>query len=400
MPALQFAAQSYQARSLPLDAQRCVNMFVERSPGDAKTQVPVFAAPGLVQFSRVGAGPIFGLHVMADALYCVSGNQLWSISANGAATLIGTTSLGAIVSMADNATQLVMVDGSSGWIYQIGGLNQVLTKTALKSATTIVVAQTGVLTAGDPIKVTLDSGVVFSTTISGTPVGVAGALTITLATALPSQATSGAIAIDPNVVLGQITAPAFIAANTVTYFDSYFCFDGAGTNTWFISNLGDGTQYQGLDFASAQADPDFVLALINYHEQLLIFGEKTIEVWYDSGAANFPFQRYDGAFIQRGLASPRAVVKEDNSVFWLGEDGIFYRLNGYQPVRISTFATEHAWAGYGNLANTSAFVITIEGHKFIFLTFPQGPATWCYDISSGVEQPLWHERVSWGSRWV
>lgn len=371
-------------------------MFVERSPKDAKDIVPIFMSPGLDIFSSLGTGPINGLHVMSNVLYALSGSQLFSIDIDGAAMLLGTTNLGGICSMDDNGKQLVMVDGNVGWIYQVGGLNQVLTVTALTGDTAITVAQTGFPANGDTIKITLDSGAVFTTTIAGTPSGVPGTLVINLTTGLPSQASAGAVAIDPMVSLGQITAPAFFPSNTVVYFDDYFIFDRVGTNEWFISHLGDGTQYDGLDFASAQAGPDLVLAVVNYHETLLIFSEKHTEVWYDAGAANFPFQRYDGSFIQRGLAAPLATVKEDNTVFWLGEDGIFYRLNNYTPLRISTFATEHAWANYPTIANATAFVVTIEGHKFIFLTFPSEPATWCYDISSGIEEPLWHERVSWG----
>lgn len=400
MPPFNFAGQSYTSRSLPLDAQRCVNMFVERSPKDAKDQVPIFMAPGLDVFSRCGSGPINGLHVMADVLYCVSGSSLYSINQFGLATLIGATSLGGIVSIDDNRTQMVMVDGNVGWIYQVGGLNQVLTTTALAGATSIVCNVTGTIAVGDPIALTLDSGTVFNTTVASLSSIALGVQTITLAAAVPTQATAGAIAIDTNVVLGQIISPYFLPSYTVCYFDNYFLFQGVGTGQWFISGLGDGTQYTSLDRTGATAGPDLTLAVFNYHEQALVFCEKHIEVWYDSGAATFPFQRYDGAFIQRGCASPYAIVKEDNTIFWLGEDGIFYRLNGYQPVRISTFATEHAWKKYGAQAifQATAFVVTIEGHKLIFITFPTGPGTWCYDISSGIDEPLWHERESWGAR--
>jgi hypothetical protein len=400
MPPWNFAGQSYQARSLPLDAQRAVNMFVERSPKDAKDIVPIYMAPGLDVFANFGPGPINGLHVMSNVLYALSGSQLFSIDIDGFPTLIGTTNLGGIASMDDNGKQLVMVDGSVGWIYQVGGLNQVLIDTAAGGQLGIHITPTGVLSDGDPISITLDDGTVFSTTINGTPIGTPSDLLVFLLDALPSQASAGAVAIDTAVTLGQITAPAFYPSNTVVYFDDYFIFDRIGTNEWFISALGDGTQYNGLDFASAQAGPDLVLAVVNYHETLLIFSEKHTEVWYDAGSANFPFQRYDGSFIQRGLAAPLATVKEDNTVFWLGEDGIFYRLNNYTPQRISTFATEHAWANYPTISNATAFVVTIEGHKLVFLTFPSAPATWCYDISSGIEEPLWHERISWGNPMV
>ena len=470
----QFAAQSYTARSVPLEAMRCINMFVERSPPEAKDQVPIYMTPGLSVFSRMGNGPINGMHGMAGMLYVLSGGALYSVNSDGLATLIGQTNLGGSVSIADNDTQMVMVDGDVGWVYQPAGLNQVLldtaygftqttlTITANTGATNITVASIANLSSGDSISINLDAGGVFNTTISGTPSGhnvnLAGAfpgkasagagvtdnsagnktitiasigkvvggqgiditldsgvvfkttissvsgpassLVVTLATDIPSQASAGAIAVIPSLTLGQITAPAFMPANTVVYFDDYFIFSAGGTQQFFLSNLGDGTQYNALDFASAQASSDNVLAVINYHEQLMIFKQTRVEIWYDAGAANFPFQRYDGAYIQRGLASAYAVCQEDNTVFWLGEDGIFYRLNGFSPVRISTFGTEHAWAQYPTILDASCFVVTMEGHKFIFLTFAAGNATWCYDISSGTQAPLWHERESWGSQWV
>lgn len=400
MPAINFAAQSYRASSPQLSAQRCVNMFVERSPNSAKDEVPIFMCPGLSIFSRAGRGGVIGMKGMAGVLYVVSGNQLFSVNESGLATLIGTTNLGGILSMATNDTQLVMVDGTVGWIYQPGGLNQPLALTAPAGANELHIKATGVIASGATISIPLDNGTTFTTTTSGNTSGVPENTVVPLSGTLPSKASAGAICRAPATVLGQIKQPAFNAANTVVYFDTYFVFDWVGTNRWFISASNDGTQYSGADYASASANSDYTLAVVNYHQQLFIFGQETVEIWYDAGAANFPFQRYDGAYIQRGIMAPLAVVQDVNSVFWLGDDGIFYKLNGYEPVRISTFAIEHAWAQYPIMTDAHAFVVTMEGHKFIFLNFPSGCATWCFDISSGIEQPLWHERESQGSPWV
>lgn len=191
----------------------------------------------------------------------------------------------------------------------------------------------------------------------------------------------------------QISSANFHPANTVTFFDNYFVFDWVGTNKYFISSILDGLTYTGLDFASAEVDSDFVLATINQQENLLIFGERTIETWYDAGATSFPFQRYDGATIQRGCAAALTPIKEDNSVFFLGDDLIFYRLNGIIPVRVSTHAIEYAWGQYTTVSDAYCFSYTTAGHKFVVLTFPTASATWVYDISTN----LWHERVSWNS---
>lgn len=400
MAELQFAAQAYTTRSTQLLSQDCINAFVEPTPREGKTVAPVYGSPGLSTFTRLASssGPILGMHVfdVLDTLFVVSGDQLYSVNEQGQNTLIGTTTLGSgLVSMADNGTQLLMVDGSAGWIYQPTGLNQVTTQTALAGQTNIAANITGTITVGDPLFVNLDSGVTFNTTAASTvDFNDPG---IFLSAGLPSQATAGAIIVDPNNKLAAITAPAYQPAATVQYFDGYFVLEAANTRQFFISGLNDGTQYSALDFATASANSDVVKAVVVYHEQLLVFCSFHTEVWWDVGNVNFPFQRYDAALIARGLIAPYAVCSEDNTVFWMGDDGIFYRLEGFLPKRISTFATEHAWANYPNkYLDASCFVLNQEGHKFIFVNFPSAPATWCYDISSG----LWHRRVSSGTAWV
>lgn len=397
MAELQFAAQAYTTRAVQLLNQQCVNAFVEPTPREGKTQMPVYGIPGLTLFARFGPGPIRGLHVFdtQDLLMAISGNQLWSVSITGTTTLIGTTTLGGFVQMADNGQQLVMVDGSVGWIYQPGGLNQVTTATVNAGATSIPANITGTITSGDTLVIALDNGATFTTTAAGTYTASDTAIGIT--SALPSTVTAGGIIIDPVNVLGQILAPAYQPAATVQYFDGYFVFEAAETRQFFISAINDGTQYSGLDFATATAASDIVKGVVVYHEQLLIFCRTHTEVWWDTGNLSFPFQRYDAALIARGCSGPYGTVSEDNTVFWMGDDGIFYRLDGFIPKRISTFATEHAWAlQTQHYLDAQCYELTQEGHKFIIINFPSVPSTWCYDISSG----LWHVRESWGSPWV
>lgn len=188
-----------------------------------------------------------------------------------------------------------------------------------------------------------------------------------------------------------ISDPNFHPAQTVTFFDNYFVFDWKGTNKFFISNSLDGTTYSGTDFASAEVQSDFVLAIVNQQENLEIYGETSIETWYDAGAVNFPFLRVDGATIERGCAAALTPIKEDNSVFFLGDDKIVYRLNGIQPVRVSDHGVEDAIQGYTTISDAFTFSFTFEGHKFIALIFPSANASWLYDISTG----FWHERESW-----
>ncbi|GEB39590.1 hypothetical protein GLI01_36250 [Gluconacetobacter liquefaciens] len=310
-----FAAQSYQAHSVALDAQRCVNFYAEYAPKDAKTPVPVWGCPGMVAFAQCGDGPVWGMCVMGGALYVVSGQALYRVEADGAAVELGATWVTGPVSMDTNGTDLVWVDGETGWSYSVAGGVQ------------------------------------------------------------------------------RIADENFYPADSVVYFDTYFVFNRAGTQQFFLSPQEGVTPFDGTMFASKEATADPLLAIVNSHEQLYLFGAARTEVWYDAGnaAPSFPFQRFDGAFIQRGIAGPHAHCLEDNTVFFLGDDGMFYRLAGYQPQRISTHAVEGAWQAYPTRADARCFSYTLEGHKFVTLLFPSAAATWVYDVATG----LWHERESW-----
>lgn len=125
MPPILFAVESAQSRSLPLSAQRLVNLFTERQPQEAKSQVPLFASPGMSAFGAAGvAGPIRGGWVMQDVLYVVSGASFYSVNAMGVATQLGTGIGGsAPVSMADNGNQICIVNGALGWIYDLTNNN-------------------------------------------------------------------------------------------------------------------------------------------------------------------------------------------------------------------------------------------------------------------------------------
>lgn len=188
--------------------------------------------------------------------------------------------------------------------------------------------------------------------------------------------------------LVEITSDAFYPTSSVAFQDGYFIFVRDGTQQFFISNILDGTTYDGDDFASAESSPDNLVAVASHYRELWLFGAETTEVWYNSGAADFPFARNPGVYIERGCGARHSVAQDDNTLFWLGNDRLIYRAEERIPRRISTYAIEQALEKYQSVANAFAFTYTYRGHKFYTLTLPN--QTWVYDISTG----LWHERKS------
>ena len=107
-----FATQSYESRSLPLSAQRCVNLYAEREPRDAKTPIALFGTPGLKRFTMLATEPIRGLIFMAGALYAIAGQTAYKITSSGTATSLGTVPGTGLVKMAHNGTQILVLAGT------------------------------------------------------------------------------------------------------------------------------------------------------------------------------------------------------------------------------------------------------------------------------------------------
>jgi hypothetical protein len=192
---------------------------------------------------------------------------------------------------------------------------------------------------------------------------------------------------------GQITDPDFPGAVTVAYLDGYFVFNQPNSQLLWITQLLDGTSIDPLDFASTEGSPDGLVAVVSNFREVWAFGTNSIEVWFDSGATDFPLQRIQGAFNELGCAAPYSVAKMDNGLFWLGRDrrgqGIVYRANGYAGVRISTHAVEWQIQQYDDLSDAIAYTYQQDGHSFYVLVFPSADTTWVYDAAT----QAWHERA-------
>lgn len=194
--------------------------------------------------------------------------------------------------------------------------------------------------------------------------------------------------------LNQISDPAFYGAARVSYLDGYSIFDRPGTNQFYISTQEAGALlFDPLDFAGAETNAEPIVSHIVNHSELLLFKRSVIEIWRDTGGADFPFSRDGNAAIEQGCAAAFSVVALDNTVFWLGADkngqGIVWRMNGYTPQRVSHGGIELAIQGYSDISDAVAYAYQQDGHTFYAISFPTGNATWVYDVGT----QLWHERA-------
>ena len=332
MQRIPFPLESYEHPSLPLVAKRLVNLMAEKQPADARTTAALVSTPGLVPYTPIGTGPILAMNDdVPGAIYIVSGTEAFRMSFDpgGNPTFEGIGNVGTPDA------------GTSPW----------------NSFVTIAAGPTAVVICS-----------------------------------APHAYTCGHL---PGELLNQITDPDFPGASSVCYVDGYFAFSALGdTAQWFISRLLDPSSFDALDFVFSDALPNVIRRVITHRGQVWTCGESGFEVWYDAGTSGlettpgtsfFPFRRAAGGVINLGTGSPMSVCRADNSVWWVGLDGIVYRSNGYTPQRVST----HAIEAIIGPSTVSLWAVThpYRGHWCYCLTTIDN-RTLVYDVATGV----WHER--------
>lgn len=181
--------------------------------------------------------------------------------------------------------------------------------------------------------------------------------------------------------------------------DGYFIVLEPNSQVFAISALNNGLSWDALDFGDVEGEPGNVVTFIVDHRQLWFLCENHGEIYYDSGNADFPFSRLQGAFFEQGCGAVDSVAKVDNSILWLGRnrDGgnIVWRANGYTPQRVSVYAIENLIDSFGDTSDARAYCYQEGGHTFYRLDFPSANAgrgaTLVYDVGENE----WHERTFW-----
>jgi len=175
------------------------------------------------------------------------------------------------------------------------------------------------------------------------------------------------------------------AIGHVTFQGGFGIFPQPGSGTFWITATNDFATIDPLDSATAESEADDIVRAIVDHNELWLFGKTTTEIWQLSGAADFPFSALSSAQIERGSGAAFSVARDDNTTFWMGDDLVIYRADGYRPSRVSTHSIERAILTVPAAARSTAdaLIYSLGGHKFYTLRFP-GYLTLQYNIATGL----------------
>lgn len=199
----------------------------------------------------------------------------------------------------------------------------------------------------------------------------------------------------------QLIDPAFYGSTRVDYIDTYFIFHSMLSASQFYISDSLATTFNPLWFANKVGYSDPLVSVAALHDAVWLFGATTTEIWYNSGAADFPFQRMGGGVLQFGCASTYSVVVAGNGVYWMSQDRhgrlMFLRGEGFKADRVSNFAVEEAWSQYDLSAGAIiSMVYQADGHEFIVIQFTNVGQTWVLDATT----TFWHQRQTGSGAWA
>lgn len=323
---------AYSARSVIASAQRCVNLYAEKNPQDSPVPYTYYGAPGLVSLSPARNEPGRCDYVANnDVLYHVTGPNVFRVNPDWTFQHLGVIgSSSGHVSMSDNGTTALLVDGSNrGWTIDL---------------TTHVMAEvTSATNAPDPASGTYDF-----------------------------HGANRVDAIDGFLVLNWPGTRNFYSTylNQIVFDALYFAAkNGRSDNLVTVAT----THREIVLIGERTSEPWFNAGNAKFPYEIIpgAFLEIGCEAVHSLARA--------GAGVLFWLARDENGAK------------MVVRYENHQVTRVSNHAMEAAMAAYPTTADAEGFCFQMGGHYFYQINFPAADRSWRFDetVPDQFSEVLW-----------
>jgi len=165
--------------------------------------------------------------------------------------------------------------------------------------------------------------------------------------------------------------------DSVAELNGYFILTERDSNRYYWIEPGQ-TNPDALSFASTESSPGSIVKVERVGDELWFLKEEGTEVHIPTGNADLPFQRVPGRNYDKGARSRDAVCRFDNSVGFVGNDGLVYRGDA-SPQRISDNSIEEQ-VRKSLVEDLVMWSFASDGHTVLCLTTTY--ATLVYDAST------------------
>lgn len=196
-----------------------------------------------------------------------------------------------------------------------------------------------------------------------------------------------------NGTLTQVTDPDIGQVLDFCWVDGYFMTTD-GTNL-VVTELSNPTQVNPLKYGSSEVDPDPVVALLKLRNEVYALNRNTIEVFDNVGGDFFPFQRIDGAQIQKGVVGTHACCVYMEAIAFVGSGrneapGIYIGTNATAQ-KLSTQDIDTLLLSYSEaqLSQIKLEARNDKNHQLLYIHLPDRTLVYDSAASEALEQRVW-----------
>jgi len=178
-----------------------------------------------------------------------------------------------------------------------------------------------------------------------------------------------------------------------TFIDGYVIL--AKGSDVYNCDVDDPLSWQTDQYLSAEMFPDPVRALARQNNQVVVFGDNSIEFFYDAAnAAGSPLSRNDAAAIQMGIAAPQIVYQNEQFCVFVAQSNsggrAVWRIDGFKAAKISDEYVERILDAETSITSCHGYGFRTKGHMFFLINLVSQNRTLVYDM----DEKLWHEWAS------
>jgi len=213
-----------------------------------------------------------------------------------------------------------------------------------------------------------------------------------------------AIASDQNLfywsgtTLTQVTDPDLGVVLDVVWVDGYFMTtDG---EFLVVTELSNPLSVNPLKYGSSEVDPDPVVALLKLRNEVYALNRNTVEVFDNTGGELFPFERIDGAQLQKGVVGTQACCVFIERIAFLGSGrneapGIYVGASATTQ-KVSTQEIDNILLQYteAQLALVKLEARNDKSHQHLYVHLPDQTLVYDAAASEALQTPVWFILVS------
>ena len=167
-----------------------------------------------------------------------------------------------------------------------------------------------------------------------------------------------------------------------------------------VTELNDPTQVNPFKYGSSEANPDPVVALLRLRNEIYALNRHTIEVFDNRGGSLFPFERIEGAQIQKGCVGTHACCVFSETIAFLGsgrnESPAVYIGANATATPVSTQDIDNLLQNYTEeqLALVRLESRVDQSHKLLYVHLPDRTIVYDHAASEVLNQRVWFTLVS------